>query len=523
MTSIKRNSQLVLWLIIAFSVIAAVTVFLASPTGEAIVTPDALQYISAARSVAQGGDYLRFEGAPLTEWPPLYPTLLVPLTTISEAVNLNLLDVIRLVNAATAALTVFAGGLFLLRHLSPAFALLGTAAILLSRPYLITYPHVMSEPLSGLLTILLALQLARVLRQPGWRAMALLTVIAALGALQRYMGLAFIPGAALCLLLFMRDTSIRRRLTYAISFGVAATLPLALWLLRNYQLAGYWIRPVSFSLPRDNPQRGILYVPTWIGQAFVPEATASAVNPVLGLVLLLGIVLAACFVLSRRVGGDRAIVTPTPVAPIVVVTIVYVAVLLVFTSRTGFGALETRFLSVIYVFVIAMLLSLVERFTGWLGKRLGQPRVALGIGLAVAVLAVGVYPVHLFAQEMQHLARWCCKVGEGHELPLVQWLNENPVDGRRYSNLPVTLYYSAGYTQQVPPDVAAWPEIAAQPGPAYLIWFADEAAESCSPTRYCQEADYTLEDVAQLVQLEPLVALDDGAVYRIVGPDANES
>ena len=40
------------------------------------LSPDSISYISAGRSLASGGGLRVWHGAPLTDWPPLYPALL---------------------------------------------------------------------------------------------------------------------------------------------------------------------------------------------------------------------------------------------------------------------------------------------------------------------------------------------------------------------------------------------------------------------------------------------------------------
>lgn len=71
-----------------------------------MLSPDSAHYIVAARNLLSGEDFLRFDGRPLSTWPPLYPLSLA-------AASLGTFDPVEVVgplNAFIFGLTVFVVG-----------------------------------------------------------------------------------------------------------------------------------------------------------------------------------------------------------------------------------------------------------------------------------------------------------------------------------------------------------------------------------------------------------------------------
>ena len=187
---------------------------------------DSAHYVGAARSLAAGKGF-RFNGAPFSHWPPLYPVLLAAagITGLAPA------------EAARAfAILLYAGNTVLIAvgayRLAARSAPAGIAAgaLFLSSPEML-HIHTMawSEPpflLLALVTLLLLPK--RDARSERW-ALAVAVCVAA-AALTRFVGLALLPPCLLCLW-GSPWQDLRKRAALAIGFTVAAAGSLGLWLL----------------------------------------------------------------------------------------------------------------------------------------------------------------------------------------------------------------------------------------------------------------------------------------------------
>jgi len=199
-----------------FAILAFVLVLALTPGGVQF-SPDSESYIQAARDIGHVGGIPTY----YSWWPPLYPLLLAPFADVQTA--------IRLMNAACYAITVGIMLAVLPPRLRWSSQTLMGAALLLSMPLQYVHQWAWSEPLY---LTLVAAWFALSLRVQSWSQVALLGLVAALLALQRYTGVLFIPLGGLLLLLHRVH---RKRIAV---YLVIAGVPIGLWMLRNVAL-GY--------------------------------------------------------------------------------------------------------------------------------------------------------------------------------------------------------------------------------------------------------------------------------------------
>lgn len=130
-----------------FWALALLPVFLAlyatQPLGLAI-SPDSVDYLSAARSLGLGRGFVGYTGEQMTSWPPLFPVLLA----LFQQLGLSPLVAARLLNAALwGATTLLAATWIVSVTRSVLLALLASLWIALS-PMLLYYASMLwSEPL----------------------------------------------------------------------------------------------------------------------------------------------------------------------------------------------------------------------------------------------------------------------------------------------------------------------------------------------------------------------------------------
>jgi hypothetical protein len=211
---------------------AAVT-WLATRHGPGL-TPDSLSYLLLARSLRAGEGFL-FLGRPEAHFPPGYPAALA----VAGALAGDELAGARWLAAACAALC---GGMAVLAvqrsrpgTRAPALA---AAGLLICSPALLGLRGMAwSETLFLPLLLAAWVLLARLLGERSHRTLAAVVALLGAAALTRYAGLAFVVGASLTLGL-ARGRDRRERLREAGFLLLAASAPLAAWLVRNALRAG---------------------------------------------------------------------------------------------------------------------------------------------------------------------------------------------------------------------------------------------------------------------------------------------
>lgn len=203
---------------------------------------DSAAYLVAGRNLARGaGLGYQLPGGlgttqaagsfyTLTHYPPLY-TLMFSLFTW---LGLDLVEAGRWLNILALAGALFAlGGLF--RRFS-SNSWLGAVAVvvLLAFPAASgVYASLMSDGLFLTLFLLSQLALLIYLRQPGRGRLTAATLLTAALPLTRYIGLVCVASSTLILFLFIEGPT-RQRLMRTLGFGLAALLPIGLWLLWVY-------------------------------------------------------------------------------------------------------------------------------------------------------------------------------------------------------------------------------------------------------------------------------------------------
>lgn len=194
---------------------------------------DSDAYLGAARSLLDG-EGVRFQGQPLTHYPPLYPGALAAAGAlagdpVAGARWLHAVLFAATIAAVLACVHVASGSLLA--------GLLAAGLVLVCRSTLRAQLMAWSEPLFLLLSLVGLAAVALHLQRPrsATRNAAALALAAAL--LTRYAGVGVLAPAAAAVLLFGAG-SLRRRARDAVLLVALASLPLVLWIARNAVLTG---------------------------------------------------------------------------------------------------------------------------------------------------------------------------------------------------------------------------------------------------------------------------------------------
>ena len=221
--------------------------------GPGLVGADSLHYVTTAQSLLAGKGFINGMGSLYTLWPPLYPLALAAAALLT---GFDPLDVAGPLNAAIFGLTVFIQGRWLRRRLESRFLAAWAACVLALSilPLGDAAAWALSEPLFMLLAMLALIEAEKYLSEGKRRSLAAAAAYGALACQARYIGVA-VPFFTGLLLLCRAGGGCKQRTQDAAVVWLAAGLPAALWMLRNYLLVGFF---GGFRHPHDYPLPEVL-------------------------------------------------------------------------------------------------------------------------------------------------------------------------------------------------------------------------------------------------------------------------
>lgn len=214
------------------------------------VTPDSVIYLDAARYLADGQGYVAMRMGtvspqPLIHYPPLYPFAL----SVVMRLGLAPMAAARWLNAALFAANAWLIGALVFRATSSSTAaFLGAFLAAASIPLIEIHSAAWSDPLFLLFFLLGIFFIDRALQD--MRVADLILAPLALGCawLTRYAGGVLVFAAVASWVGLARE-SLRRRIGHAALIAFLGALPIGVWSLRNFLLAGALTnRPARFEL-----------------------------------------------------------------------------------------------------------------------------------------------------------------------------------------------------------------------------------------------------------------------------------
>jgi len=310
----------------------------------------------------------------------------------------------------------------------------------------VTHTWVLSESLFLFLALLLLIALGRAAeRGTAWRVVSA-GFVAGMAYLTRYVGVALIGAGGLALLAFGAG-ALRRRLSTAFGFGVAALLGPALWAARNLAQSGsisyraQALHPPSLERLFEAAETSSLWL--------LPSRFPSPLREGAALLLVILVVVLAARVLARGPSAAAPTGLKQQVGVVLSLAVVYPLSLVAAITLVGSSIpLDDRILSPLLVALLVLGVLVV-----WdLQQRAGRGGV-LRIGLAVA--AVGFLGLTLVrgAGTIRRLQA----DGQGaaarawQESALVDWVRRLPAETAIYSNeLDIIYLYTGRQVYQAP-------------------------------------------------------------------------
>lgn len=335
--------------------------------------------------------------------------------------------------------------------------------------------------------------------------------LAGAAASTRWIGFTVILSGSLVLLLTARAARpARARLRQAVLFGLAAALPLTAIVSLNQARSGHWAGSRS-ELDSFNPLiRAVeLFAKAQISREFV--------IPWIVLLTALAVMLAV-----RRVHGHRWF-WPHKTAPFAVFALVYSVALIVADQVTEIEVQDRYVLPASLALLLAAC-ELLDKAICRLGSAAAERRRANRLLCATSA----VTSVIVFSLLTSNLAetRYSLSLGIPAETysgedavirdsDILDYLQENPVEGMIHSNRPEPIYWFTGHQpvraviRAQGADCVEWFE---ETTVDYVVWFADL---SLSDPEYFDVLRCDVPAVeGRLPQLHVLYRSEDGVVYR---------
>jgi hypothetical protein len=398
-----------------FAILAAAGLFAITPWGLGL-TPDSLAYMSAARSVAEQGD---FEALP-THWPPVYPLMLAATSIVVGDIGIGA----RLLQGSFLAMNVLLIAALIMRrgdtaHRAVSFLALAFVIMLSLQPSIWqVHLHLWTEPAFLVLCMTNILLLERSLRDSNaWRWLILAAVAAGVAVLVRYVGLFLIAANALILLLVASSWSMRDRLFRVVVVATLSSTPFMIWWAANQlRAAGSEIRVLSFHpISENHIQQALETFAGWIG-----------LGPAWGLAVLLTLLLLTLLPWARKNGDSE---TNTLARVLSLYTLSYAAFITASISwADAHTPLDARIL--VPIFPSAFMLAL-DRISVIRHRRYRM----MGILLLFTPLLLNV-PTSMAAWE----ASFRDGIGLGsrsvQEMPALRFISALPASWKVYTNTP---------------------------------------------------------------------------------------
>jgi len=468
---------------------------------------DSAWYISAARGLCSGDGFVKYDGEPFSDYPPLLPALLAAFGFLGVEPAVTA----RFANAVfyAAAVTIAAG--WVLREMkSSALAVTGLVAVFLAIPLLRVSVQVVSEPLFVVCVLLCLVSMGRYLRDGGARWIGLSAAFASLACLTRYAGLPLVLSSGLVLLAGGRG-SLTRRIRQAIAFVFISCVPTGLWLVRNHVVTGQLTgpRPAAVRDLATNLELTVETVSAWV----LPRPLAPTWRfALLGVAAVFLAVALVTLVRRRRH-------TLASVMPMLAFAVVYPASLLISARVVRFAPPSPRIYSPLYLPLVLLALAVADGTCQLPARAWMRKGVAAVLTVLLALWLV--YP----AARAVYFVRGYLRDGAGG-FTNRKWLNSGLVQAVRrsaredapHSNEPEALYLWLGRRARLAPrrvaatspgrpnELEAFQGLVVREGGGTLLWLADRPGRE-----YC----YTPEEIARVVRLAPVASFPEGTVYRM--------
>jgi hypothetical protein len=265
--------------------------------GARVMGADGLSYVTAARELISGrglyiidsmGDFV-----PLIHWPPGFSLVLAAFSAVIDPD-----EAVKILNSLLFAVNSFTVG-YILRTYGPRIKwlpILGMIVFIGSTTVLKIHADAMSEPLFICCLLMTFLFMLKYQETNGKVILAVAAAFAGWGLLTRYIGVTLIMTVITIIFIHQRK-QLKTLISDSSIFAAISSLPMVLWLLRNFLLTG---KPTNRVLGWHPPDYGHwLALKATFTNWFVPSSYPSTLKTIAGLLALAFITAILIFWKSR--------------------------------------------------------------------------------------------------------------------------------------------------------------------------------------------------------------------------------
>ena len=504
--------------LIAVAVLGAGLVLARQVTYGVSLHSDSVQYLSAAQGLLAGDGLINAAGAPFEWWPPLFPMLLA-------ASSLGIfapLDVAGPLNAICFGLTVLVVGHWLRRHLRSRFLVVwGCLAIALAVPVAWAASWAMSEATFILFTTLALSLTSFFLREPKRSTLLWAAVFTALACLTRYVGVAIVA-TVIVMLLAQHRTTLTGKAKNILGYGLVSSLPIALFLARNYIATGYLNtarQDVSYSLA-EIVERSAVFLGGWIGLYETGESIDETIRIILAVIFVIFIGIFG--ILFQRNPDERDrwyYLYPF----LLFVPFLYAIVIISLFRGQSHHGIQERYLIPAYVMMITVLLAITDGIVHTREKRI--PRVIqriisinemkpISISLFLVLFSWIGYEVYVNQEIIRRVNspdhRWGYQSAQYTESEVLEFVNQIPQRSFFTNYHAETIFFHTDkyqYYRVIPQSYTGAKSLISREHGGYIVYSFDPDV----PT------EYTAYDLLDTEGLDFVKKLADGIVLRISG------
>jgi hypothetical protein len=492
------------------------------------VSTDSIHMLFGGMNWWAGSGLTSYDGSFLILWPPLYPLMLGLVHGLS---GLSMIASANALQAAAYAGVSICLAVLCVRIFPRRYALAGAACLLsdIGVVVLTSFDTAGSDYLQLFLILLFVLLTGKYITAGSPASYASMAVVAMLAMLNRYLGLAVLGTAILCLLV-QAGRTLRKRL--ADSAVLATTLlPTAVWFGVTSRL--YARRPpISFA---ENFDRFSLSTLEWF---VAPDKVRHGLDWAIPLlwIAVLGLV-AGMILLRRRAAHSKDDSTPAGwlgpapdayLLPLLLFGAVYVTALFGSASVSYSNKLAGRFLLPVYIPLLMLPVAVIDGILDLAEKsRSREMRFSVSfagygglIGIASLLLSTTmpvVFTSHaegaVGGENAYNNKAW------HNNTAMKYWLANTPSgDYTLISNQPDGVAFITEHRTEASPRRTSGPygtEVYAlesytaglfgSPEPVYLVWIDPKVCPYC----------YSVDELRFIATVEPLMEATDGGVYRL--------
>jgi hypothetical protein len=443
---------------------------------------DSIFYLNAAEKIARGEELKLFNQFYYSAWPPLYPASIALFSKIGgiDPFNASLYLHVLLHGLLTAFI-----GYFLFANLQDkSIAVLGFLTLAVS-PVIISFSSLVY---SELLFMAATLPFFLFFKNPSddkWIWIAVLVGI--IVSLTRYIGISLIMAMASFFLL--KKVKIRKILFFAL----LSSLPLGLWLLRNYLLVGRLAgnRALSRTPFLVNVKLFIQALVNWCS-AFSWKA--------LGVIILMALILGLFLMIKKE---KRFLPS---MEPVIIFMLVYSFFLLFAFFFIALPRIQDRFMFPLYIPLFFLMFIVIDH---WLKRdqRL-KPWIIIVLLLFLTDNALSSFRR---IQEWKKDGRTAAT--QLYHSPLTPFLKDHDFDGKIISNKPHLVYFLSKKISTFSPwktardadrDLFQVRNALRKTGKIYLVWFRDPFGPA-----------YSLEELRAHFDLSPIREFKKASIFQI--------